>query len=234
MSRQIGFGVLFGVAIGAPGGLALDYFVARGWVEGALRQLGTLAVAVGAFATAEVVEGNGFVAAFVAGLAFGFVAKEQCDTAADFTEDQGQLLALLTFLFFGALLIGPRLGDLSLPVAAYVLLSLTVIRMIPVGLSLIGMHLEPPTIGFLSWFGPRGLASILFGLFVVEHAELAGAETILTVVAWTVCASVVLHGVTAVPFTGRYVRWWKSMTPDEISEMPEGEEVEEMRPRMTM
>ena len=88
-------------------------------VEGALRQIGTLAVAVGAFAAAEIVEGNGFVAAFVAGMAFGYVAKDHTDSAADFTEDEGQLLALLTFFFFGALLVGPRIDELTLRVAAY-------------------------------------------------------------------------------------------------------------------
>ena len=111
---------------------------------------------------------------------------------------------------------------------------MTVIRMIPVALSLTGMHLEAPTIGYLAWFGPRGLASILFGLFVVGHADLAGTETILSVVTWTVVLSVVLHGSTAVPFAGRYGAWFRSMTPDEVAAMPEGMEVEEMRPRMTM
>ena len=182
----------------------------------------------------EVASGDGFVAAFAAGLAFGYIAEDHCDTAADFTEDEGQLLALLTFMFFGALLVGPRLDEITVEIAIYTLLSLTAIRMVPVAISLIGMHLEFPTIGYLSWFGPRGLASILFGLFVVEHAELAGSETILNVVTWTVLGSVVLHGLTAVPFAGRYGAWWLSMTPDQASAMPEGEEVEEMRPRMTM
>lgn len=233
-SRQVGFGVLFGAAVGAGGGRALDYFVQRGWVEGALRQIGTLAVAVGAFAAAEIVEGNGFVAAFVAGMAFGYVAKDHTDSAADFTEDEGQLLALLTFFFFGALLVGPRIDELTLRVAAYAALSLTAIRMIPVAVSLVGMRLEAATIGYLAWFGPRGLASILFGLFVVEQAELAGSETILSVITWTVLASIVLHGLTAVPFTRRYAAWWQSMTPDDVASMPEGQEVDEMRSRKTM
>jgi len=230
--RQIGFGVLLGLAIGAAGGAALDYFVSRGWVDGALRQIGTLAIAVGAYAAAGILDGNGFVAAFIAGLAFGYVAKGHCDTAADFTEDQGQLLALLTFLFFGALLVGPRLGDLTVEIAAYGLLSLTVIRMAPVAVSLIGMRLEAPTVGYLAWFGPRGLASILFGVFVVEQAGLPGSETIATVVTWTVLASIVLHGMTAVPFSRWYGNWWESMTTDEIASMPEGEQVHEMRTRL--
>lgn len=232
VARQVGFGLLTGVAVGAIGGLALDHFAQRGWIEGALRQIGTLAIAVAAFSVAEILEGNGFVAAFVAGLAFGYVAKDHCDTAADFTEDEGQMLSLMTFFFFGALLAGPRLIELTPLIALYSVLSLTVIRMVPVALSLVGMRLERPTVGFLSWFGPRGLASILFGLYVVEHAELSGSETILTVVSWTVLASVVAHGLTAIPLTGRYVVWWQSMTQDEIATMPEGEEVEEMRPRL--
>lgn len=233
-SRQVGFGLLFGALVGAGGGWLLQRFVAMGWVEGALRQIGTLAVAAASFGVTEFVGGNGFVAAFVAGLAFGHVAKEQCGSAADFTEDGGQLLALMTFMFFGALLVGPRLGELSWPIVAYVVLSLTVLRMIPVAVSLIGMRLEWPTVVFVGWFGPRGLASILFGLFVVEHAELAGAELITTVVVWTVVASVVLHGVSAVPAAARYGQWWDSMTDDEVASMPEGEPVEEMRLRTSM
>ncbi|MEL6985621.1 MAG: cation:proton antiporter, partial [Actinomycetota bacterium] len=95
-ARQIGFGVAVGVAIGFVGGRAIDGFAERGWVEGAMRQIGTLALAVAAFAGAEAIEGNGFVAAFVAGMAFGFAARDRCHDAVDFTEDEGQLLALLT------------------------------------------------------------------------------------------------------------------------------------------
>lgn len=232
--RQVGFGVLFGVAIGTVGGYTLDRFVSKGWVEGGLRQIATLTVAVAAFGAAELADGNGFVAAFIAGLAFGHIAQDHCDTAADFTEDQGQLLALLTFMFFGALLVGPRLSELTPQIAIYVVLSLTALRMIPVAVSLIGLGLELPTVGYLGWFGPRGLASILFGLFVVEHADLPHAELMLTVVTWTVLVSVVAHGLSASPLAERYGRWWNSMTPQQVAAMPEGEEVEEMRSRLSM
>jgi NhaP-type Na+/H+ or K+/H+ antiporter len=236
VARQLGFGVLVGVAVGLGGGWLLDRAVRRGWVEGAMRQLATLALAAGAFAGAHQLEGNGFVAAFVAGMAFGLVS-DHCHSAADFTEDEGQLLALVTFLFFGALLLGPRLDELTPAIALYAVLSLTVVRMVPVALSLIGVGLEPPTLGYLGWFGPRGLASILFGLFVVDEADLAGAETILTVMTWTVAASIVAHGLTAVPFADRYANWFEAMmTPgpavDPADEMAEAEEVEEMRPRL--
>ena len=169
--EQVGYGLVVGVVLGCVGGFALDHFVDRGWVDGIMRQLATLAVAVGAFGLAHELGGNGFVAAFIAGMTFGFVATDHCESAADFTEDEGQLLALLTFLFFGALLLGPRLGDMGAMVWLYAVLSLTVVRMVPVALSVIGVGLEWPTIGYLGWFGPRGLASILFGLFVVEEAS---------------------------------------------------------------
>lgn len=229
VAQQVGFGLLVGVAVGAIGGWAIDHAVDRGWVDGVMRQLGTLAVAVLAFSAAEVIGGNGFVAAFIAGMAFGYVAHEHCESAADFTEDEGQLLALLTFLFFGALLLGPRLEDLTVEIVAYALLSLTVVRMVPVALSMIGVGLEPPTIGYLGWFGPRGLASILFGLFVVEEVDLPGGETILDVMTWTVLASIVLHGLTAVPLAARYAQWFESM--DDADPMPEAEPVTEMRAR---
>jgi NhaP-type Na+/H+ or K+/H+ antiporter len=233
VAEQVGFGVLVGVIVGGVGGAVLDYCVDRGWVDGIMRQLATLAVAVGAFGLAHELGGNGFVAAFVAGVAFGYVAHEHCESAADFTEDEGQLLALLTFLFFGALLLGPRIGELRLTVVLYAVLSMTVVRMVPVALSVIGVGLERPTIGYLGWFGPRGLASILFGLFVVEEAELAGAELILDVMAATVLLSIVAHGLTAVPFADRYADWFESaMGHDkDDSPMPEAKTVDEMRPR---
>lgn len=237
-AAQIGYGLLVGVVAGCGGGWLLDRAVNRGWVEGAMRQLATVAVAAGAFAGAHELGGNGFVAAFVAGMLFGFVA-DHCHSAADFTEDEGQLLALITFLFFGALLLGPRLDELTPSIAIYAVASLTVVRMVPVALSMIGVGLEPPTIGYLGWFGPRGLASILFGLFVVEEAALPGGETILTVMTWTVLASIVTHGLTAVPFASRYGDWFESMmapaaddSTHPADEMVEAQDVEEMRPRL--
>ena len=207
VATQVGFGVLAGAAVGYVGGRLLDHFASRGWVQGAMRQLATLSIAVAAFALASAVDGNGFVAAFVAGIAFGAAAREQCPGAYDFAEDEGQLFALLTFLFFGAALAGPALDDLNWRIALYVVLSLTVVRMLPVALSLAGSRLRLPTVAFVGWFGPRGLASILFGLFILEEAEVAVFEEVLMVVTWTVMVSVVLHGATSYPLANRYGRW---------------------------
>lgn len=112
----------------------------------------------------------------------------------------------------------------------YALLSLTVVRMIPVALSLVGVGLELPTIAYLGWFGPRGLASILFGLVVLEEAAIGASSTILTVVAVTVAASTLAHGLTSVPLAARYAAWFAAM-PD-VPAMPEGVPVEMMRVRV--
>ena len=230
VARQIGVGVLAGGVAGFVGGQLLVRADARRWVDGALRQLTTLGVGVTAFAAAATVGGNGFVAAFVAGLTFGHAAREQCGMAADFAEQEGQLLALLTFLFFGALLAGPALTEATPAAAAYALLSLTVVRMIPVALSLVGVGLELPTIAYLGWFGPRGLASILFGLVVLEETAIGASSTILTVVAVTVAASTLAHGLTSVPLAARYAAWFAAM-PDAPT-MPEAVPVETMRVRV--
>lgn len=120
-----------------------------------------------------------------------------------------QLLALLTFSFFGAAVAGPALGELTWRIAAYALLSLTVVRMAPVALSAAGAGLRSPTVAYLGWFGPRGLASILFGLFILEEAELPIADEIFLVVTWTVLASVLLHGVTAGWLSEHYGTWFQ-------------------------
>ena len=127
-AQQVGFGVLAGLLAGVVGGRLLDSRAAAGAVEGIYRQLATLAVAAAAYALAGLLDGNGFIAAFTAGLAFGQVARSQCTDVQDFTEDEGELLSALTFLIFGAVLVGPVLDELTWPIAAYVVASLTVVR----------------------------------------------------------------------------------------------------------
>jgi NhaP-type Na+/H+ or K+/H+ antiporter len=232
--KQVGFGITVGVAIGATAGWLLERFVSRGHVTGALRQIGVLAIAVAAFAGAEALEGNGFVAAFVAGLAFGVVTTVAADTATDFAEDQGELLVMLTFLFWGTLMVAPSLTELTWQIAAYVLLSLTVVRMLPVAVSLVGLKLEKPTVGILGWFGPRGLASILFSLFAMEHLGGEISDVILVTVTWTVLTSVFIHGITSVPFARMYGEWFGSMTDDQMADMAEAVEVDYMRLRVPM
>jgi NhaP-type Na+/H+ or K+/H+ antiporter len=216
--EQLGLGTLVGALIGWTGGRLLDHFVKRNWVDGVMRQLATLAIGVGAFAGAELAGGNGFVAAFVAGLAFGAAAREHCEGAYDFSADEGELLTLLTFLLFGGIVFGEAFDQFSVEIAIYALLSLTVIRMVPVALSLLGTGLKTPTVAFIGWFGPRGLASILFGVFLLERSESAAADSIFAVVVWTVIFSIVLHGMSAVWLSDRYARWYESARFDGMGE----------------
>ena len=218
VARQIGFGLLCGLAAGLGGGWLLHHQATRSRIDGVFRQLATIAVAVGAFAGAELLEGNGFIAAFVAGIAFGKVAPEECSNVSDFTEDEGELLTAITFLTFGAVLAGPLLGDLTWQIAVYAVASLTVVRVVPVLIAMTGSGTRFETRLFLGWFGPRGLASILFGLLVLQELGGTEAETIFTVAVWTVLLSIFAHGVTASPWAGR-LGDRLSKGPEDMAEM---------------
>ncbi len=204
VARQVGFGLLCGVTTGIAGGWLLHHQVGRDWVEGLYRQLATVALAAIAFASAEVLGGNGFIAAFVGGLSFGYIAAATSSDVADFTEDEGELLSSITFLVFGAVLAGPLLADIDWRVALYAVLSLTVVRILPVALAFLGSGLGRETKLFAGWFGPRGLASILFALLVAEELENEVAETIVLASVATVLLSVYAHGLTASPWTSAF------------------------------
>ncbi|GAA1225802.1 cation:proton antiporter [Rhodoglobus aureus] len=226
-AQQIGFGILLGGVVGLLGGWTLHRFAKAGFVDGIYRQLATLAIAVAAFTSAGVVGGNGFIAAFVAGLAFSYVAREECHNAQDFTEDQGQLLGSVTFLVFGAVLAAPVLGSLTWQIALYVVLSLTVVRMLPVLIALAWSRIRFETRLFIGWFGPRGLASILFALLVFDQLSGTVADTVFSVAVWTILVSVFAHGVTASPWTSRLARRLK----DAPASAPEMVKVQEMPAR---
>ena len=203
---QITLGPLVGIAVGWAGARLIDNAATAGWMTGAFEGMSVLALAILSFAVSEWVGGNGFIAAFVAGLAFGNSVRHRCEFLFEFMEAEGQLLMLITFLVFGAAMLPLALHAPDWAVVAYAALSLTAIRMVPVALSLIGTGLRPATVGFLGWFGPRGLASILFALLIVEQAGLVHGEEILIAAIVTVAASALLHGVTAAPLARAYGR----------------------------
>jgi sodium/hydrogen antiporter len=209
VARQIGFGALFGVGVGVLAAWLILRSTRAGWSEGISGQLAGLAVPGMAVALAATVDGNGFIAAFTAGLAFKFVGGDETERLTEYAEDTGQLLALVSFVAFGNVLVGPVLDDLTWRVAVAAVLSLTLLRMVPVAVSLVGAGLRRPTIVFLGWFGPRGLASILLSLTVLEERSVALAEDLFAVVAWTVLASVVAHGMSAAWAAERYGRWYR-------------------------
>ena len=197
---QLVLGPIAGVAVGYLGGKAIERAVDAGWMNEVFQRLSSLALALLAFCVAELLEGNGFIAAFVAGLTLGSIASRRvCHGMLTFAETEGQLLGLLAFLAFGAASVVPALDAAGPAVFVYGALSLTAIRMLPVSLSLAGMKMSLPTHLFLGWFGPRGLASILYVLLAAREAGLPHREEILGVVMVTVLLSVFAHGLSAVP-----------------------------------
>ena len=221
---QIGLAPLVGAAVGWLSAKLIDRAVKRNWMTESYEGPAVLGVALLAFALAELVGGNGFIATFVAGMAFGHQVRERCGFLFEFAEAEGHLLTLLTFLIFGAAILPEAIGHAGPMVLVYALLSLTLVRMVPIALSLIGAGLSLPSIGFLAWFGPRGLASILFALFVLEEAETPGAQTILLAVIVTVALSIIAHGLTAAPaasWYGKHVgRKGAAEEARDVSEMP--------------
>jgi NhaP-type Na+/H+ or K+/H+ antiporter len=217
--EQVGLGILVGVGVGLVGGWLVSWASKREWMTRSFRGLALLALALIAWTLADQTGGNGFIAAFVGGLAVGPIVESVGEQLIHFTEAEGQLLNLSVFFIFGALVVG-LIQPLSWEVAVYALLSLTVIRMLPVA------HLRGVSVLFMGWFGPRGLASIVLGLVAVMEAPLiAGRNEMGVVVALTVLLSVLLHGVTAAPLSAIYVRLVEGMAASapekrEMGELP--------------
>jgi NhaP-type Na+/H+ or K+/H+ antiporter len=218
--EAIGFGALGGILAGLLGAWLLRTFTDRGWIDRTWQQIIGVATPVLAYSVAAALGGSGFIAAFVAGIVFGGLARERAEQSTFLGEQSGELLNAVTFLLFGAVLLGPALTDLDWRVVLYVALSLTVVRMLPVALALLGAGMRPVTVGFLGWFGPRGLASIVFVLILLEETELPERPLLLTVVTWTVAVSVYAHGLTASPGANRYADWYARHTVDHTT-MPE-------------
>lgn len=227
---QVTLGPLVGWLVGRFGTRIIESARTREWMNDTFQHLSSIGLALLAFAAAGLVQGNGFIAAFVAGLVLGNTASEELnEQLSEFAEAEGQLLTLLVFLVFGATMV-PEVLHLGAAPWIYGLLSLTVVRMVPVALSLIGAGVRPQTVLFLGWFGPRGIASILFGLLVIEASGLVNRHEVFAVVITTVLLSVVAHGVTAYPGAGWYSRQLGEADEDET--MAEHHEVPEMRVRI--
>lgn len=209
--RELGGGLVVGLAVGALAALALREARRRSWTDLPGSQLTVITVPLLAYGAAVLVEGSGFIAAFVAGLAFGTLARDVGGDAYELTEDVGQLLTALTFLVFGGLALDQLRGGGALPFV-YAVLSLTVVRMLPVAVSLLGSGTRRPTVAFVGWFGPRGLASVLLLVLTLEAAGGApGVQAVAAAVTWTVLLSILLHGLSAPPLTARYAAWFASV-----------------------
>jgi NhaP-type Na+/H+ or K+/H+ antiporter len=201
---QVTLGPLVGLAIGFGAAKLLDLAVDRKATTTVAQGLYFLTLAFFTFFAAEAVGGNGFIAAFVGGFVFGNTLRAPSMFIREFMEGEGQLLTLLTFLIFGAVLAPVGLEHATWQTATLAILFLTVVRMLPIWLYLAGAGLTTYEKLFLGWFGPRGLASILFALMVLERFEIPGGEELVACVVLTVLMSIVLHGLTATPLSNRF------------------------------
>jgi NhaP-type Na+/H+ or K+/H+ antiporter len=201
--QAIGIGALVGLVLAVLGGPALRFCSQRGWVTGSWVQVPVIALALFCFGLAQWLGGSGFIAAFVGGLIFGGLTHNHKEEVLSGAEGTGDALSLITWFTFGAVVVGPQIAHLNWQVVLYAILSLTVVRMLPVLLCLIGTKGHLDTKLFLGWFGPRGLASIVF-IVMVAAENLPENKVLIATVTWTVVLSIVLHGISANPLAKIY------------------------------
>ena len=207
--EEIGFGVVGGVLAGLLIAAIIIQAGRRDLIAPAWKQVVPAAGAALAYGIASGLGGSGFIAAFVGGIVFRLALRRDPKEINLLSEEVGSVLNGVTFVLFGAILLGPALTELSWELALYAVLSLTLVRMIPVTLSMLGSNARRPTVGFLGWFGPRGLASIVFAVIVIEESQLPHEHLVVVAIYLTVGLSVLAHGLSAAPFAGRYGRWYE-------------------------
>jgi len=206
--KQMGLGPLAGIAVGFVGAKLVAFCHRADWMSETAEGIVALALAFAAYQAAELIGGNGFISAFAAGLSFGNTLGRHCKFLFEFADAEGLFLILLTFMAFGSAMIPMALPDFNLVYLLYAVLTLTVIRMLPVSVALLGTGVSPVTSAFLGWFGPRGLASVLYVLVVLEGAEMPHKHEIFVICTLTIMLSILLHGFTAVPAA----RWYGSQS----------------------
>jgi len=196
VAAQIGIGLAVGIGLTAAAAWLLRTAARRGWVTRSWAQIPVVALAAACFSAAHEAGGSGFVACFVGGLLAGAIARKHKHQLLAAAEGTGDVLALFTWVIFGAAVVGQTAGAFDWRIVLYAVLSLTVIRMLPVFLALLGTGMGTEGKLFVGWFGPRGLASIVFAIIVL-HEHIPGQRTLGLTVACTVILSIIAHGVSA-------------------------------------
>lgn len=231
---EIGWAIAAGLFVGWVGARLVKLAGESGWMTREWRLIAAPVLAVLAFAIADPLGGSGFIAAFVAGITFGNQIRAMYPDICEFSDGISHLLTILAFLVFGALVLAPSVPSMTWGMVGFAVAALTVVRMVPVAISLIGTGLKLPTVLYIGWFGPRGLASLVFASTVVVESDATAAPFVIAVVSVTVAMSVVVHGVSAVPLSRIYARWFRR-TDSEDPSMPEAGDVDHMprRNRLT-
>lgn len=222
---ELAAALLVGLAVGGVGRRLLALAEQRGLATSSSRQLAVLALALAAYFVAAGMGASGFIAAFTAGLAFGMGSSERVGPDITFTETQSVLLSIAVWLIFG-LLVSEEFSNLADPaVILFALLALTLMRLLPVAVALAGTGFDRMTVAFIGWFGPRGLASVVFVLLALEVLEDAGvpSDPLGPVVVWTVVLSVVAHGFSARWLAAGYGRYAARIAAGRPEHLGEGE-----------
>lgn len=211
---ELGVAIAIGAGVAAAVALLVRWSTDRGWLAEGWSVLVPLATAIVAFSATAEAGGSGFIASFVAGLVFGRMLGAEGHESAEVAEHLGDLLSAVTFFLFGAVLVSSSILRVDASAIVYAVLSLTVVRMVPVAVALLGSGAARPTSAFAGWFGPRGLATIVFALTVIEVSNLDGRQRIVDVATLTVLLSVIAHGATASGLSDRYVAWFRGHRAD--------------------
>ena len=199
--------------------MAVQLAARRRLIEPHWLQILSLASALLAAGVATALGGSIFIAAFTGGFLFGALRRDTGGEVSYLVEEGGELFNAVTFIVFGAVILGPQLDEVTWQIVLYAVLSLTVVRMLPVALAMLGTGARRPTLAFLGWFGPRGLASIVFAVILLDDTQLPHLQTLLLAITATIALSVYAHGLTARPLTERYTRWWNSHPRDTLPAM---------------
>lgn len=200
---EVSFGVFAGLIVGWAAARAMDWAQGRDLMQNSAAAVLFLLTAFAAYVAASLLGGNGFIAAFVAGMTFGDVYRHDIHFISEFMEGAGQLLTMTAFLVFGAFLLPDGLAHASMKTVVLAILFLTVVRVLPIVISLAGTGLPMREKLFLGWFGPRGLASILFTLLMMTAFDFPNEDEFLACVSLTVGLSILLHGISANPLARR-------------------------------
>ena len=229
-ASEIAIAIVVGIALGFLGGWLFAHAVKKNWTSDVARQIGNPALALLVFFATKQLGGNGFVAVFVGGILFGFITRHVMHDDIEYTEITGTFLSLFVWTIFGAVMAIPLLQNFIPLALLYAVISLTVVRMIPVAIAMIGTRMRKDTTLMMGWLGPRGLASVVFLIMAYEAAHEAHVETdlLLASVGWTILLSVLLHGASALPLANWYGQRLRKAGTD-IPEMLEVAEPKDLR-----
>jgi len=225
---QITIAIGVAMLVGLGGGWLFARAVKKGWSSHLAEQIGGVALALAAYSTSVTFGGNGFIAAFVSGLLFGYSTRSYVHAGSEYPETTGTLFSLLVWTVFGAYAVGPVLQAFNPLVLIFAIFALTLVRMIPVAIAAIGLKFRGDTLLLMGWSGPRGLASVVFTLIAMESFNEAGrqVELLVGMAVWTILLSVFLHGLTAVPLANWYAKHLQNVAAD----IPELKDVGDLKP----